>query len=279
MNEMVFQMHGEEFDVTAPLEPGQGQEFIVVNRVRMNLGWEAFEVYPEFDQQVWDPAKANMWARLDLLAGVTQRNVADRAFEGIDPRASTRRSYALLFEEFRALLDGPEEPVQQFLQRHPEILSPTHSRVWPKLAFGATKTDFVFREGAGEYLLVEIEAPVRSIFTKEGQPRAELTHAVNQVADWIRYIQDNLSTVQRELQLTGISPNPHALVVIGRSATLTEPHRRKLATLMSMHPSLRIITYDELLESARRAVEHVLGTLPDPKTTGTVYYVTRQAGG
>ena len=41
------------------------------------------------------------------------------------------------------------------------------------------------------------------------------------------------------------------LVVIGRSATLTERNRRKLAVMQGRHPGLTIMTYDELLDRAR----------------------------
>ena len=108
------------------------------------------------------------------------------------------------------------------------------------MPFGGRDSDFVFREPAGEYLLVEIERPSRRLFRKDGQQHEELTHAVNQVLDWYRYIEDNVDTVRRELKLDGIGIRPDALVVLGRSSMLDEENRRKLQTLRNHHPTIRI---------------------------------------
>jgi hypothetical protein len=59
----------------------------------------------------------------------------------------------------------------------------------------------------------------------------------------------------------GISTNPRTLVVIGRSAHLTEEHRRKLATIQAQQNKLRILTYDDLILSARANLEKLLGPL------------------
>jgi hypothetical protein len=66
-------------------------------------------------------------------------------------------------------------------------------RSWSKLRFGKRISDFVFREASGDYLLVELEKPARSLFRKDGQQHEELTDALDQVTDWRRYLEDNLS--------------------------------------------------------------------------------------
>ena len=108
---------------------------------------------------------------------------------------------------------------------------------------------------------MELEAPIREIFRKDGQQRQELTHAFNQIADWTAYIEDNKQIVEQELGLTGISTNPRSLIVIGRSSSLRAEDRRKLTTLQNGIPKLRIMTYDDLLESARATLTRILGPL------------------
>jgi hypothetical protein len=179
----------------------------------------------------------------------------------LDPRAETRRQYAALLTEFESLLQGPEEPLHQFLLKHPELISPTCVKFWSKVPFGATKSDFVFREPHNDYELVEIEAPSRQLFRQDGQQHVDLTHAINQTSDWVRYIEDNKRTVEGELGLSGISTNPRRLVVIGRSKSLTEENRRKLTTLQNDQPKLRVLTYDDLLAGARANLERILGPL------------------
>ncbi len=275
-NEATVQIEGEMFDAESPAVMGTGQQFVLRSRVKLPVGWETFEVYPPFDAAVWQASTAAMWAELDLLAAAAQRNIQEQQFHAIDPRAAARKQFALLLREFGQLLGGPEAPLQSFLEDHPELLSPSHTRVWRKLKIGANITDFVFREASNDYLLVEIEAPKRTLFRKNGQPHGELVHAISQVTDWLRYIEDNLATVQRELGLTGISVSPSSLIVIGRSEGLTNDDRRRLTTLQNQSPKLRIFTYDDLLATAKANVENMLGTLWDTEGSAEVFYLPRK---
>jgi hypothetical protein len=138
--------------------------------------------------------------------------------------------------------------------------------------FGDHVSDFVFREPRNDYLLVEIEAPYRELFRRNGHQRQELTHAIGQIDDWICYIQDNKAKVENELKLYGISATPRTLVVIGRSATLTERNRRKLATMQGRQPGLSIITYDDLIDRARANFERHFGPLSLSAQGLDIYY-------
>jgi len=158
------------------------------------------------------------------------------------------------------------------LQRNPMLLCPSHVRVWPKLPLGASITDFVFQEANQDYLLVEIERSTLSLFRQDGHPTAELTHAQGQLVDWKRYLEDNLPTVQRELGLIGITPNPNGLLVIGRSSSLLPANRRKLQTMMNESPRLRIFTYDDVYERAKAVFENLLGPMWDAGGTTQIYY-------
>ena len=250
-----------------------GQRFLVRSRIKLPLGWEAIEIYPPYDRDVWNPELAPQWAESDLLFAVVQRNLADTHFRGIDPHAQARKLAAQLLEGFEKLLEGPEEPLHQYIKANPHLLNPTHVRSWSKVQLGARITDFVFREASGDYLLVELEKPARSLFRKDGQQHEELTHALDQVTDWRRYLEDNLTTVQRELGLDGISANPRSLVVIGRSIVLNEELRRKLVTMENERPRLKIMTYDDLLANAKATFENILGPIWDPGPNAEVYFL------
>lgn len=183
-----------------------------------------------------------------------------------------RKHYSSILKGLESLLDGPEEPVHQFLKAHPQLLSPTHLKFWSKLPLGERVTDFVFLEPPTDYLLVELESPLRDIFRKDGQQREELTHAINQIADWQRFIEDNPKAVQDELGLAGISTSPRSLIVIGRSTMLTDENRRKLVTLQNQIPKLRILTFDDLVQSVRATVEHILGPLTLVGENAEIYF-------
>lgn len=274
LNEFTVQMLGEEVDADAgPSE--RGQRFLAVGRMKLAVGWQLIEVYPPLDAAVWDANAAAYRAELDLLAMAAQRNVADQTLRNLDRGSAMRREFSALLKQFEGLLGGREGPVQDFLEEHPELLRPSYARVWKRLALGDHVTDFVIREPAGEYVLVEIEAPIRPLFRKDGQPREELVHAINQVSDWIEHVQRNLASVERDLGLVGIS-SPRGLIVIGRSVDLTDDNRSKLNTLRGMIPRLDILTYDELLSATRTTLQNLLGTLPDPRTTADIYYLPRE---
>jgi len=259
-------------DITPQQAGADAVQFTVYSRAKLPVGWEAIEIYPTLSEDHWKPEYAATWAELDILAAIAQKNVVTSKLNRLDSRGATRRHYAALLKEFETLLDGLEEPVHSFLRQHPEFLCPTHQQMWSKLPFGSRVSDFVFREPHNDYLLVEIEAPVRELFRKDGQQREEVTHAINQIADWVQFIADNKREVEEKLGLSGISASPRSLVVIGRSASLTDENRRKLATLQAQQNKLRILTYDDLLASCRSHLERILGPLSLPVQNVEVFY-------
>jgi hypothetical protein len=72
-------------------QPEADRPFIVRSRVKLPLGWEAFEVFPPYEHNLWDPVLAPYWAESDLLASIVQRNLLDAHFRSIDPSAEARR--------------------------------------------------------------------------------------------------------------------------------------------------------------------------------------------
>jgi hypothetical protein len=254
----------------------EGQRALVRSLIRLPVGWECIEVYPFVDRVQWQPDYAPFWAENDLLAAVVARQFQENQFQSLDPKAEARRQVAQLLQSYKDLLDSNperEEILQKFLCDHPFLLCPTHTKMWPKLPLGAHKTDFVFQEAIGDYVLVELERATYRLFLKDGHPSHELNHARGQITDWKRYLEDNLSTVQRELGLTGISTNPKSLIVIGRSQSLTSQDRRKLVTIENESPKTKIMTYDDVLENARAIIENLLGPLWEAPVNTRIYYL------
>lgn len=279
-NELQLVMSG----VVVPVDPRSAgnidttRDFLAHGTVKLQVGWQALEVYPAFQPEYWKPEFAALWAETDLLAAVARRQFADAQLAAIDHNVHARRAFKAILDELGRLIDGPEEPAHQFLKQHPEILSPTHTAAWSKLPLGNRVTDFVFREPCNDYVLVEIESPLRELFRKDGQQRQELTHAFNQIIDWRIFIEDNLQSVQEEIGLLGISSNPRSLIVIGRSADLTEEDRRKLSTLQGQIPKLRILTYDELIQSSKAMAENLFGPLDITGQNIDIFYPSPNMG-
>ena len=278
--ELQMQLGGTVLPANTPAKavPPPVDYFVGHGIAPLPVGWEAIEVYPRLDEEYWKPQYAPMWAELDLLASIAQANATKDALSRLDGRTEARESHARAIQEFEALLAGPEEPVHQFLKAHPELLCPTHDAVWSKLPFGEHVSDFVFREPPNDYLLVEIEAPYRELFRSDGQQRAELTHAINQIDDWLQYIQDNKPTVEDKLGLAGISTTPRTLVVIGRSVTLTDENRRKLTVIQGQRSKLRILTYDDVIATARITLERLFGPMSLRAQNLKLYFYRNDVG-
>ena len=272
-NHFELQLLAEEVDEKRPR--GQGRQFVTRSTIRLPVGWEYIEVYPNVDLKHWKKEFARSWAENDILGRVMGRQLREQHFRALDPNVDARKHLARLLDEYKILLDSDpqEEVLQEFLRKNPAFLSPTHMRFWPKVAFGDKVSDFVFQEADGDYLLVEIERPSKKLFLKNGDTSRWLNHAQNQITDWKRYIQDNLKTVQAELRLEGISPNPKSLIVMGRSSTVSEKGRRKLVTIRSDNPRQSIMTYDDVLENAKAAIENILGPLWAASGSAEVYFL------
>lgn len=255
---------------------GEGQRFLTRSELHLPVGWECIEIYPYTGLDHWRPEYAPAWAENDILATVVARQIRESHFQSLDPHAAARNKYTALLMEFKTLLDSKperEEVLQVFLRDHPFLLCPTQTKMWPKLALGAKKTDFVFQDASLDYLLVELEKSTHALFRNDGHPNAELNVARGQITDWKRYLEDNLRTVQDELGLTGISANPRSLVVIGRSHLLSSENRRKLRAMENEHPKLRVMTYDDVYDNAKAVIENLLGPIWDSFGKTQIYYL------
>lgn len=233
--------------------------------VPLPTAWSCLEMYPRFDVASWTPGLARTWAQRDLArnkVGSQSRTALKRSADAAEPAVAFHR---VILRKLRRLIDeassgeGNEESLHQFLAKHPVLLSPTHDVVRSKVRFGRHVSDFVVRESGGTYLLVEIESPQRRLYTKSGQRSSELIHAIDQTSDWMRYIQDNKATVERELDLSGISSSPRRLVVLGRSEMLSDSNRRRRKTDAGATPGLEVLTWDELVDRNESALSNLFG--------------------
>jgi len=254
----------------------EGKRVLIRSKISLPVGWECIEIYPFFELKRWKPKYASVWAEKDLLAAIMTNQFKESHYQSLDPKSVARQSLAKILKDYKTLLDSNpdrEEVLQCFLRDNPSLLCPTFTKKWPKLSLGAHDTDFVFREAAGDYLLVELERQDDPLFITNGHTSAKLNHAKGQILDWKRYIEDNLSTVQTELGLTGISANPNSLLVIGRSHSLSRENRRKLVTIENQCPKVKIMTYDDVYENAKAVIENLLGPVWDVGGNTQIFYL------
>jgi len=144
-----------------------------------------------------------------------------------------------------------EERYQAFLAEHPSFLDPLARRVIPKQKLGDEFiTDFVIETLDGHYIAVEIERPDTPMFTQRNDFTADFTHAYGQVLDFQEWIESNIAYAQT--RMPGIS-SPRGMLIVGMRQGLSDWQIRKLARLnVNGHGSIRVLCFDDVLESARR---------------------------
>lgn len=159
--------------------------------------------------------------------------------------------------------DAPDEkPIQAFLEAHPgllvQLLHAAPRFVLPRRRLGAEFVpDFIIGEHSSDgytWVVIELESPRLSLFTKAGDPRARLTHAIRQIQDWRAWLHRNqnyASRVRTEsgLGLTDITANVRGTILMGRRARL-DPETNERRRQMASDLNIGIHTYDHLIEAA-----------------------------
>jgi len=169
--------------------------------------------------------------------------------------------------EFERLINSPntrEVEILAFLEKHPSFLAlgeGTASTIIPQLTIdapgiGSLRPDFIIRSGAGPYIdVVEIERPTTRLLIRRGG-RTVRSHAWTQAVGQLRFYRDAMESpdVQERLSETfgGGGVQPRLMLIIGRSADFSGELER--VKLQSQEPDVTVITYDDLMEYARKRI-------------------------
>lgn len=167
-----------------------------------------------------------------------------------------------ILKEYRSIVSEEkyrERVIHRFLRDHPVMFFPTKRRMFYEYALQEnSKTqyvmDFVVEVTTGRYILVELENPKHNIFKANGDFSQPVNHAENQVQDWMLWIRQHYSIIERELP--GIVA-PEGLIVIGRGGGLSSLEKDKICMRNEKH-NIRLTTYDDLAEEAENHIRHIL---------------------
>lgn len=194
-----------------------------------------------------------------------KRPGADRVAELAQWRVPDHVSLSSILDFENALNSATDErPLQEVLERHPEILASFtwgHNGVYviPQAMLGNQYVpDFLIAAETSLGLLwtlVELESPTASLTISDGQHSKQLRKAIKQVTDWREWLSDNSNYAQRNtrengLGLPGIRSDAHAVIIISRAERSTVPDRLRMRELGERNIEIR--TYDWLTRSYRR---------------------------
>jgi hypothetical protein len=251
--------------------------FITADRVRRRFV-NYMEVLPHVDEGAWDVRSiftrvqsdvrrdfAQTFGTADsggLLSFGESQNSIQPFFDRLTRLSHCIQQFASLltespnatesaFHDFLAanpiLLDVYAEPISKPRFEYPEGESP--------LGKAYVEPDFILKYPDRTYRLVELERPNKSIATQQGQPRAEVTQAYFQIAEWRDYIAHHYDIVKE--RFPGIATLPAALVVVSRTPLESFGSGRDAARykelLRNQFQNVDFLTYDDLLERAQQA--------------------------
>lgn len=156
----------------------------------------------------------------------------------------------LLYIALAELLDQagtPERELQHFIESNPVVLDAYGAEVRSEVRLGKSyRMDLVlqYTESDRRILLVELEPPSLKLFTGAGRWNAKITHAVQQVQDWMRWWREHPQDVPAPFDAT---IPVQGLVIAGRDRDFDESAKRRLLHNNHHFHDLSVITYDDLL--------------------------------
>ncbi len=142
-----------------------------------------------------------------------------------------------------------EGRIHRFINSNANFLLPPHKKCYFKhplyLNDEKREADFILqRERALPSMLIELENPNAKMFKKNGEWTAEANHARNQIAEWVRFIQQNPANAQGQFSFLS-GPKQQRLVIMGRGLEHLD------AMINSKYQDTIMWTYDVLVKEAK----------------------------
>jgi len=176
-------------------------------------------------------------------------------------RNSDWTEYESKFEDYRRLLEkNAEEPeFQSFFENVPVFLEAKVMKAYPKFSLaGELIPDFLLVLHDLSYLFVEIEKPGFKLFTKDGNPTADLSHAQQQIRDYLKWVANNIDFLKRRECPNLTVDNFKGLLVIGKSGDLDPEELEKLHNINAeVRSKYEIKTFDQILKENEAMVDNV----------------------
>jgi hypothetical protein len=154
--------------------------------------------------------------------------------------------------------DPDEAQLHRFLKQHALAIdaygTSLRSELWLRKQY---RVDLVLRtsESTRRLVLIELERAGARLLTRAHRPTAKLTHATQQVEDWLRWWDENPQLIPSPFEG---SVRPDGWVIMGRSLSLNQEDRRRLASL-NANRRVKVLTYDDLLDQLQALIEGLDG--------------------
>jgi hypothetical protein len=171
------------------------------------------------------------------------------------PRVVASDALMNTFVRFCRLLaddDTHEKELHNFLNRNPVLFDCHAATMLSEVPIGRYRADLIVRyhQLDKSILLVELESHRGHLMKQNLRLTYKVTHAYQQVEEWIREIRSDAKGVPQWLR----GPHPiEGAVVMGRSRDLSIEQRNAISS-NNANRLVKILTYDDLLERLRRLI-------------------------
>lgn len=248
------------------------------------------EIHGQADELAWDKRLVPLRVQHDLrrdLASTLSDPMGERggsmSFGGgpdwltayADRLENLRAAVAALSAALQERGDDVESVFHNVINAHPLLLD-VYGTCESKPQFtypnghaspigkSSLEPDFLIKYSDCSYKLVEIERPTKRVVTSQGQPRAEVSQAVFQCAEWRHFIKTHYQTLST--RYPEIQSRCRTAVIMSRSNQLSFKNIESISAYKGlMMEQFRIdefFTYDDLYDRAKTAYDLLSGLRP-----------------
>ncbi len=247
------------------------------------------ELDPHLDDAAWDersiPTRISVDLRRDFANSFAERHHdAGGTISFGAPKLWVERFHDRLrifvdtISQFARLLsekpDAEESVFHQFLELNPIMLDAYGDiKSKPRFVYPPGESplgkeyvepDFIVCYPNNSYKLIELERPSKSLGTKRGEPRADITQAAFQIAEWKTYILKHYDQIRQEFP--GLSLDHRTMIVISRATEKSVGTGREVREYLELVKNQlkvdEVFTYDDLVERAASAYARLSALSP-----------------
>ncbi len=159
------------------------------------------------------------------------------------------------FKEYKEKLGvGKDEEVwQKFFEANQWILGSDFVEVLDERVIDEeSKTDIPVRDCDGFVNIIELKLPGAHFWTAENMPAADLTKALMQCARYVTEMERRMNDKKKTDALGADILKPRITLIYGRSNEWAKAQREQLKILNSCFHDIVVLSYDHVLERAKR---------------------------
>lgn len=208
--------------------------------------------------ELFPPLRIEWSADYSSLSDELQNLVLEQKLSHKEQSETVSNLY-YLFIELSYLVSNnsvKERQIHNFIFDNPNTFDIYGSQIMSEVWLGNKyRIDLVIQYKLDEknLLFIELERANLNIFTKKGELRSSVNHAINQVEDWLRWWDENPNDRPKAFDSF---VKPQGLVVIGRNINFNEADKTRLISLNS-NRHVKVITYDDLLDKIESLIENL----------------------